>query len=349
MNQNESLDTTTTTNHRINPIYQTFWIILTMSCIIGLIIWRSNTFKSDEKSYDLKPITPEKINEFGGFSGIIQTGLFIDEFQQFSIEANNFIFDGIVWFKFNPGEISLDTIEKFSFEKGTLLYRSPAETKIEGDALLARYNIRLQFSTNLQYKNFPLDHHRINIVLTNKFTDPSEVIFDSEYKDLIINSDMSFRGWSQVDKEVETGYTVSELDPSDPQQAILRPTVVFSINYARTSIRYTLSIILPLALVFFVSLFGISLPLKAAITGSAAGVTAILAYRFVIENLSPRVGFFMMSDYLFFIFLGMTLLIFIINVSETYGKRKLSHKTKILLVAILHLIIIFSTAYLIIW
>lgn len=349
MKKTKAPDTTIHHIQRVSPIYQTAWIILTMVCIMGLVTWRSNTFRYDEKSYDIKPITPEKITEFGGFSGIIQTGLFIDEFQQFSIEANNFIFDGIVWFKFNPGEISLDTIEKFSFEKGTLLYKSPPETKIEGDSLLARYNIRLQFSSNLQYKNFPLDHHRINIVLTNKFTNPSEVFFDSEYRDLIINSDMSFRGWSQIDKEVETGYTVSELDPGDPQQTILRPAVVFSINYARTSIRYTLSIILPLALVFFVSLFGISLPLKAAIAGSAAGVTAILAYRFVIENLSPRVGFFMMSDYLFFIFLGMTLLIFIINVSETFGKRKLSHKAKMLLVAILHLIIIFSTAYLIIW
>ena len=44
---------------------------------------------------------------------------------------------------------------------------------------------------------------------------------------------------------------------------------------------------------------------------AAASIPALFAYRFVIESLSPNVSYFMVSDYLFFLYLLLSLLTFL--------------------------------------
>ena len=98
---------------------------------------------------------------------------------------------------------------------------------------------------------------------------------------------------------------------------------------------------------FYLLLFSISLRLISAIAITAAGVTATLAYRFVIENLSPKTGFFRIFVFLFFLFLAATIGIFIINVAE--AAKPLSSTTKKICIIVLHALIIAAAIYVIVW
>ena len=331
------------TRTKVSFAYQLLFIALDMCCFMLLLIWRSSFFKTREQAPKLHPITPKSFKEFGGFSHIIRTGLFIDAFIDFNMITNEFVFEGSVWFSFAPGVISIDSLEKFSFERGEILQKSEPNMKMIKGELHVQYNIRVKFKSPLNYKDFPLDDHKIFIVLRNQTVSPGEVIYESSRQTFAIKADVSNTGWKLMDRTVQFGYVESKLDP-DQKEQLTYPTIIFELGYARNSIRYALSIILPLALIFYIVLFSISFRLISALAITSAGVTAILAYRFVIENLSPKTGYFMLSDYLFFLLLSATVSVFVINAIEVHIQA--AGWLKELIIIGMHISILASTAYL---
>ncbi len=331
----------------VGLVFQFALILISITILGALIFWRSSFFVSYEEHPSIQPITPEQYQKFGGFSHTVTVGLLIDQFINFNMVTNDFIFDGVVWFKFDPGAISLDLLSKFSFIQGTILEKSEPDIRLIDDKMLVKYVVRVEFKSDLNYQDFPLDSHSIYIALINKFVSPSEVIFESSRREFTTNANVASSGWDLVDESVKNGFIKSALDPYDKRQDVTYPATLFTLDYSRNSIRYSLSIILPLALIFYLMVFSISLRLISAIAITAAGITAILAYRFVIENLSPRTGFFMISDLLFFLFLAATIGIFIINVADSGAP--LNSKVKKICVVLLHALIIAAAIYIIVW
>lgn len=265
---------------------------------------RLNTFHVREKTPNISFITPNDLKKFGTFQTDVTVGLYINQFENFNMVNNTFVFTGVLWFKFNPGTISIDVIEDFSFELGEILERAEADTQLIDDKLLVQYAVRVRFNSLLDYADFPLDDHRLYIVLTNRFLSPEEILFNSSQREFIVKPDVTTFGWKQVDRYVLTGYRITELDEYDVKKTFYYPTVIFAIDYARYGARFSLSIFLPLLLIFYLTLFTFSLRSPRAIFSLATGgVTATLAYRFVIENLSPSVGYFMVSDAIFLLLL----------------------------------------------
>lgn len=323
--------------------FQLTFIILGLAGFLALLSWRASFFSPQERLPKLLPITPTAFKEFGGFANSVETGLNISQFIDFNMVTNEFIFDGILWFSFHPGAISIDTLNQFSFVKGEIIKRSDPIIKMVDEKLNVQYTIRVKFKSALNYKEFPLDDHQIYIVMINQAVSPSEVVFESSARKFVITADVSTAGWDLEDKSVQVGFFESQLDPDNVKQTISYPGTMFILDYSRNSIRYALSIVLPLAMIFYVILFSISIRLISAIAISAGGITAILAYRFVIENLSPKTGFFMLSDYLFFLFLAATIAVFVINVAETSFQIEPRYKKG--LVLLIHCAVIATVLY----
>lgn len=326
---------------RVSINFQLILIIISSSILLSLITWRSITFTTHEQQPNIKHITPTLYQTLGGSSHTVIVGLYIDQFIDFNMVTNEFTIDCTLWFKFDPGVISLDSLSKFSFMKGTILQKSEPDIQLIENKMLVKYVVRVAFESNLNYKNFPLDSHRIFLLLTNKFVSPSEVIFESSRREFNIDAHVTSEGWTLTDRSVINGYIESSLDPYDPRQDVRYPATLFIFDYTRNSVRYALSIILPLALIFYVLL------LANSIRVSVGGITAILAYRFVIENLSPKTGLFMISDYLFFVFLAVCLLMFLLSIVEK--KYKVSRKFKMIYISLLHLILIILVTFVVLW
>ncbi len=305
---------------------------------------RLNEFRVREKQPVIIRISPKELAEFGGFLNAIRVGLYIDKFQAFDVVNNLFIFTGIIWFQFNPGTISLDTLEKFNFEWATIRDRSKPSVQLIDDKTLVKYNIRVEFMSMLDYTYFPFDDHRLYLVLTNKSVSPREVIFESFQRAFIVKPEAATFGWNQVNHSVKTGYAEAKIDPHDERKTLLYPIAIFSIDYARYGTRYLLGILLPLLLIFYLVMFSFSLGKRTGIGLATGGITAMLGYRFVIEGLSPSVGYFMISDYIFFFLLIVSCLIFFINSFDHY-LIPLTLNTKRSIVVIVHLFVISLCGY----
>lgn len=332
-------------DNRVPVIFQVVCIAVSLVWFIAIINRRLTLFNPFEQGPEIVHITPVIYKEFGGFANIVTVGLFIDRFQTFDITNNTFIFSGYVWFKYLAGTIAIGNLEKFYFLQGDVLEQSPPETQLVDQYMLTTFHVKVRFSSILNYRDFPFDGHKIRISLSHNNLSPEEVIFQSSERDMTINTDETQSGWHKIDKTIDTGYLESAIDAYDKRNTQYHPAVTFSIDYERYGIRFILSIFLPLLLIFYVTLFGFSLDEGSALRNSVGGVTGILGYRFVIDNLSPKVGYFMISDSIFFLLLTLTCFTLILFIITVFSKATITVRMKKIIVISLHLITNVLTAY----
>jgi hypothetical protein len=306
---------------RISPYFQTTLIIFTALVFVAAFYVRLTYFHTNDEPMYFESLTPQGLKEFGGFPEFINVGLHIDRFQEFDVTKNRFQFAGSVWFEFEAGAVSIETLENFSFERGTILYRSEPDTSLEGTRLIVRYLVRVAYNAGLIFTDFPLDDHRINLVLTHPFLSPEEVIFDTKTTDFIFAGNLIPFGWRNIGRSVKEGYTISRLTEDAKQRQILQPVVGFSLDIERYGVRYTLAILLPIMLIHFLMFFALSVETGPSVTIALGGITGILAYRYVIEQLSPLTGDLMLSDHFYFLFLTSSMLIFLLNKIDLFVLR----------------------------
>jgi hypothetical protein len=329
----------------VRPITQ----VICMFVSFAIIAYAAYTKISQLNIYDPeKPIihiTPEIYARLGATPEFINVGLRINQFKKFNMVASKFEFNGIIWFEFNQYAIDIETLGKFVFEEGTIDYKSSPDVHVTDDRMLVRYNISATVSCPFNYTYFPVDNHRLNIIVANYFVSPSTIIFQSTDPNFIVEQNPTEYGWQLFNKTVSAGFEKSELDPHDPKKTAFYPLAIFSLDYTQYGIRYLLSIMLPLLLLFYLSLFSFSRPSEEELDLSLGGITGILGYRFVIESFSPNPGYFILSDYLFFLFLGATATIFIFNMFDKYvpalGKRR-----KFNALIFIHAVVALTCAYL---
>jgi len=305
-------------------------------------------FTSTDPRPEFKILTPESVREFLGSSvgHKVTVGMHIENFQEFDLRNGNFTVDAIVWFKFNPSILSLETIEKFSFEKGKIDKKSKPKTKLVNGRMLARYDVRLNFTTNLNYRLFPFNDHRIFITLVNKHVSPGEMVFESYESDLSLSKNMTIAGWEKEGHAVETGYTEALLDRHDQTSKVFQPIAIFSVDFNRTGTRQAFILLLPIFVVLFLSFISLLLVFDyGARQGLSTGnIGALLGYKFVIEGAAPKVGYSMLTDHIFNVFLVIAFFIFVINI---IFQKKEKHFARGVILILLHLTLASTIYYLV--
>lgn len=324
---------------------QIILLIINLS-IIGYLFY--NEIYNFE-SIDLSPninLIDHKLLTIKTNPSIVKVSLYIYDFNKFDILTNDFIIEALISFEYDPTVLNLDIIDKFSFIRGTILYKSSPRIQIKNNSIFVSYELKVQFKTNLNYRLFPFSSHKINLILENKELYSEEVSFKADTNKFITSQYINLNGWKEYNKQVITGYYKATLQENS-KETIYHPVVNFSIEYLNNSIKDIVSIFLPLFLLFFMAVFSFAMDPKfyfTFIVGLSTGsVTGMLAYKYVIDKLSPQVDYFMFSDIVYFVFLAIVIFIFLCN-SQAFG---LSSKKKVYLTLFVYFVLIFTFIYLI--
>ncbi len=289
--------------------------VLLFVYVLGLFAFSLVRFRSDDPEQHLDDISLEMRKKYQDFSALVRTGFYIKNFPVFDFVKNNFVIDGSIWFEFNANEIMLETIEKFSFENSSNLHKSTPDIRIYDDKIFAKYNVNFDLKTELDFRRFPLEDHRLSIILTNDFVSPTEMYFDDAAEALSFSiSPKAFTpNWKVHTLRAQSGYASLELDQFDKARKTMNPKVVFGINFKKTGIKKIMVIFIPLFAAVFFALFTFLMSLtnfigkfRLAITS----VTALLGYRFVIEQMSPKVGYFTTTDTIYIFLLVFSFVLF---------------------------------------
>jgi hypothetical protein len=294
-------------------------LFVTLGIFLAWLLYQPiRTFKSNDEFPQSVSLTPRQIIDMGGAPTFVDVGLYVRDIPVFDMVKGTLLADATVWFLFDPNLVSLDRLGMFTFDRGDIVYKSEPYTRLENQKLLARYDMRIEFALKLDYKDFPIDDHRINFSMTNPFISSSEVIFQSSRTNLLINKEIKLPGWGLVEQDVKTGFLFDK-DHHKAGGKIYHPRAVFSIDFARIGFRHIMVIIMPLLLIFMIALFTWTFNPFGGVFGNIIGIsimsiTAVITHHFVIETISPKTGYLMISNYIFLLILANCCLIFLGNV-----------------------------------
>lgn len=338
--------------YAVSPILQVGLILFVVSAFASMFFYSGYFVKIKDPYQEVLSLTPKRILEFGGRPADLNVGLTIRDFPFFDMPNGEFSVDISTYFMFDPRVISVDRIGDFLFKRAIIISKSEPIIKLVEEKLFVQYDLRLKFDLSLNYQDFPFDGHRLNFVLYHPRLTPGEVSYTAMRNDFVVNKTIEIPGWSIVDRRVSTGYQEERLFTKQGGAAAITyyPSAVFSLDFDRVGSRNIMTIFIPLLLIFFVALLSLSLnPLEGErstmLSLSAASITALITYRFVIENMSPSVGYLLIVDYIFLVFLLLCCLVFLVTI---FGAR-LSSFYKSLVVIILQALVVVTFGYFFFW
>lgn len=242
----------------------------------------------------------------------VKVGLVITNMPEFDISENKFMADLIVWFEFDSSKVAFELIDKFSFDRAKIDEKSEPFIAHKGAVTVARYRIRLTFSSPLDHRLFPLNDHTLYLTLKNDHVGADKLAFVTSV--FTIEPEAETDVWTVVGKSTEAGYFEDVLG----EHASLKyPGIVFSLDLAKQGMRKVMLIMLPMLILFILASFSFSLDpkkLASSILGLSTGtLTGLIAYRFVIERVEPNVGYFTFTDHVFNLFLVAIFIIYVVN------------------------------------
>lgn len=290
--------------------------ILLFVYLIGIFAIALSSFRSDDPIPDVKMVSLKMRKQFRDLSSKIRVGLYIRNFTTFNFTANNFVVDGMVWFEFDKHEAPLKAIDQFSFENSKMIFKSPPYVSMYHDKILVKYDVIFDLKTDVSFHRYPLEDHRLSIVLTNHFISPEEVYFDdfSSAMSFIVSDNLFTSDWRIYSQQSISGYSSLHFDQYDAAKKMRSPQTVFTINFQKAGVNNILLIFIPLLAAVFLALFSFLMSFNnysGKPTLGITAVTALLGYRFVIQQMSPTVGYFTLTDKVFLFCLLFSFFIFI--------------------------------------
>jgi len=336
---------TTTQNQSskaVSPVFQVILIFINIAIIATLVWHRSRIVRIAEQTPTYFRAADQKS---APQATLIHTGLHLDHFETFDTRDSIFTFFGTVWFEFDPALVNPEKISEFNFESGITNEQRPLEIKATADGkILAQYAIKETITRPMDHRLFPLDSHRLYFSLSNRTLSADSARFRSLETDFVSDADLKLFGWQQVGENVECGFKRVGIDETDEDRYTDYPVALFSIDIARSGIQFLLLILLPLLFIFYLALFTLSAGIQ-NIGITASVMVVIPGYRIVIQNIAPSVGYLLLSDYLFFIFLAGTGCVFLANII-TSGSPRLTERHRRYAIVAIHIAILSACTYL---
>lgn len=339
-------------------------ISLSLAYVSFFIMWEADHSRALEPKPTVLHLDQKELNR----SSQVEVGMYINNFQTFSIQRNEFTMDAVVWFKFPGGSESMQTIEDFSIKNsfilnsGQTIYKYPPIIKVIGNDVVINYNILVTFKTNLVYTNFPLGNHMINIQVQNRSVNPYELSFVSKNENLAIDTDFKYilDDWIPISYTVDTGYAKSLISSQNNALDISYPVALFSIEFTNIGHRDVLAIYFPMLVLFLIGLFCLLLDITdpSRLSYVATAIPILVLFRMVIDSISPQTSYMTHLDYMYYTVVLLSLLLtlfqaflsFIIHafqlneqkISENM-RRKLTILNDMVFFVILALLVILTT------
>ncbi len=305
-----------------NILFFCLFIIVYYSVIIYFFLLKNKKFLSTDIKPTLIPMSSLKTH--GDVTKIIpvKTGIIIEGFPQFSINKNLIVVNCMVWFKFNRSLIDLESIGSFSFLNTVKIYKKDlVKISVMENDFFVQYKVVFECSINVDQKFFPMNDHVIYIVMMNESFSAEEIVFDVNTSSIDFAKDLDIEDWNLIGSNAESGFAFLTI-PGVSAVPITHPRVVYTMNIKKTGLRKAALILIPIILILFIASTTLLMPSSTAISTAIGCLTGILAYRFVINTMSPNVGYFTLADHIYNFCLLLIFMTFLLALIGSFHENK---------------------------
>lgn len=337
--------------------------LLAVACYVTLILgWKYKGLHTSEKLPAIERVSPAMAR----YANVVEVGLNINSFLQFSFNKNEFAIDGTVWFRFPIGTESLNTISQFTLknaliqQNGDVIYKSPPIVRLSNDHVSVAFHIQTLFRTDLNYRLFPIGDHKLNLILQNRSVTPYELVFVSKNENFDFSPDILVSNWKPYALHVQAGYSNATIDSKDPSMNVSYPCVAFSIDFENIGMRDLISLYFPMFVLFLIGLFSFAINITDVnrLLIIATSLPILVLFRMVIDALSPSVGYTTHIDFVYYLLVFLSLLILFFqayvvlalqqigkdtDVEQLHTKRMLENANAFMFMLVLTLLVLLMT------
>ncbi|MCF7899163.1 hypothetical protein K9L05_00755 [Candidatus Babeliales bacterium] len=290
-------------------------ILLALFYVSLIFVWEYNKRIYPEKIAPINQIT----DNIKKISTRVSTGLFINNFLEFSFAKNNFLIDAYVWFKYPANKNLIEDLEKFSFKESEIIYKSPASIeKINDKDELAIFKVKVSLKfPDINHKNYPIGDHRLNIILENNYVTYDKFYFSTDDNNFEISKQIYIPKWKPIKTSAQAGFLDAKLNFDKETITINYPCALFNINLKNINIRETITLYLAMLGIFLIILLTLLLPLDPyanRISAITASIPILVLFRTVILQLSPAAGEFNKADFLYFLLVFCSIIVLFFHV-----------------------------------
>lgn len=196
-------------------------------------------------------------------------------------------------------------------------FRDEVVVQADGDVTYTqRYWGTLSYPMNL--KDFPLDEHSLKIKLVAAGKDALNIHFDvnedkTDMSQVLTVTDWEVLGWDAYAESIEVGPRLPNL-----------PGMVFEFEAKRLVKFYLIKVLIPLMLIVLMSLVVLFIDpnhIGPKLSISITAILTLIAYRFLLGNLLPKISYLTHMDYFIF---GSMFLVFAVLVETSIVARYMS-------------------------
>jgi hypothetical protein len=238
----------------------------------------------------------EKINQ-NVINKPLHVNLKINSFIETDIAQGVLEFTGIILFSFDNKLTTEDEISRFTFYSSEILKKEKILDKLENDQRFIAYDIQIKIKLNLNYRLFPVDDHKVFIILMNYNFKDREIRYVNKKFDLEVN--LKAYDWIMSNLIIKDGIFNSDLVFEN--QKINFPAILYQLEIIRYGYREILLILIPLFAVIFLTILMFA---KTNVDIDYASVTfgmiaLFIAYRYSIDSYMPKTSHLILADFLF--------------------------------------------------
>lgn len=296
--------------------------IFVIAIIYGLFYRKQQKFLCSDPIPVLKPYS----NLFCMDTPVVQTGILIKDIPKVDINKNFVIINALIWFKFNPSIVHLETLENFSFLNCINLEKKLAHLSVTQEETYVEYDVRISFSNIFDHLYFPINDHQISIVLVHEKLSTDEIIYDTSGTAIQFDKNVKAEDMNVIGGSVEAGYLEKINIAENNEKSFFYPAVMYSIFLKKNGLKNIRLIIIPLVLIFGISLVVCLLAaLQPEQNYTSTGITTltlIMAYRYVIMQISPKVSYNTLTENVYNLSLLFTFINFILLISVVTFEKK---------------------------
>lgn len=218
----------------------------------------------------------------------VQVGVWLVNIEKMDLPASSYRMDFYLWFKFNPSEVSLDTVRNFEFINGQ-------PTKYEVDANNStgylEYRVKGDFITSFDFTRYPFESHDLPVELEHKQLNMSALVYEADVEGSAIEPTATVAGWNLG------GFGTAITEHSYGGDVYSR--FVFSVTIARPMISSFIKSVLPVSVITAISLLAFFMSPQNFSQRIALAVTTLLAattFHLALLSGIPPTGYLTFAD-----------------------------------------------------
>ena len=268
---------------------------------------------------------------------VVYTGIDLIEISNLDVKNSTYTADFYIWFRYS-GDFDETNIEFANATNSVTLGKPVAEDEFDGLTYHA-YRVKATFKSNFDFKTYPFDTQKLDIVLRNRDLSREQQIFvldelGLQDKDTLMGklNENIIGGWTVIDMLIFSDIQRNEStlgNPSLSNASVEYSTFKVETTIQRDAVNFSIKNLFPIFAVLVLAYLAFYIPPSEFGMRVSLGINAIMTTAFFSLKVSsdlPSIGYITVLEYIFFMTYSLAIFVIVLAITIFFANKQENEK-----------------------